>query len=152
MKKTMSPKKKKDQEFKDCVCGKTWKTRDKFLLDKKVKLVGYQPDLVNHKYNHFLFYHRAKGCSQFFGIRASSFSDLREKGCSKELCMGHDDCPGYCTDTLDLRVCSVACINASDRELAAKISKRRILRSLNAVVGSAKRAGKKEKSKATRAS
>jgi hypothetical protein len=119
---------KKEQEFKSCDCGRSWKTREEFLKDGKVKIVGYQPDLVNHKYNHFVFFHRIKDCGRFFGIRASDFSDLRDGRCPKELCMGQEDCPGYCTDTLDLRVCSVACRNATDRAVAAKISKRRLLR------------------------
>jgi hypothetical protein len=53
-----------------------------------VKIVGYQPDFVNHKYNHFVFFHRTKSCGQVFGIRASYFSDLREGKCPKELGMG----------------------------------------------------------------
>jgi len=116
--------------FKKCDCGKTWKTRDEFLRDKLVKIVGYQPDFVNRKYNHFLFRHRAKSCGQLLAVRASAFSDLREKGCPNELCAGKENCPRYCMNTLDLRVCSVACRNATDRALAAKIGSRRILRSI----------------------
>ena len=126
----MPPRTKKEQDFKKCDCGRSWKTRESFLKDGKVKIVGYQPDLINHKYNHFVFFHRTKDCGQFFGIRASDFSDLRDGRCPKDLCMGQEDCPGYCTDTLDLRVCSVACRNATDREVAARISKRRLLRNV----------------------
>lgn len=126
----MPPRKKKDQVFKKCDCGRVWKTRAGFLRDDKVKIVGYQPDLVSHKYNHFVFFHRAKACGQFLGVRASEFADLRVGKCPKELGMGQEECPGYCTDTLDLRVCSVACRNATDREVAARLSKRRLLRSL----------------------
>lgn len=129
----MPARKKQKWEFGKCACDHSWKTRDEFLQDKKVKIVGYQPDLVNHKYNHFLFFHRAKDCGQFFGIRASAFSDLRGGKCPKELFIGQEDCPGYCTDTLDLRVCSVACRNATDREVAARLSKRRLLRSAGSV-------------------
>lgn len=126
----MATRTKKARDFKTCDCGRSWRTRESFLKDGKVKIVGYQPDLVNHKYNHFVFFHRTKECGQFFGIRASDFSDLRDGRCPKELCMGQKDCPGYCTDMLDLRVCSVACRNATDREVAAKISKRRLLRDM----------------------
>ena len=152
----MPPKKKEKSEFKECSCGKKWKTRNSFLQDKKVKIVGYQPDVINHKYNHFLFFHRTKDCGQFFGVRASEFSDLRDGQCPKELCMGQEDCPGYCMDTLDLRVCSVACRNATDREVAARISKRRLLRSLEPGNGNgkgksqAKKAKKKVKKKAAK--
>jgi hypothetical protein len=119
-----------------------------------VKIVGYQPDLINHKYNHFVFFHRTKECGQFFGIRASDFSDLRDGTCPKKLCMGQEDCPGYCTDTLDLRVCSVACRNATDREVAARISKRRLLRNVGppdiAPTSSAKTEKKKRKATAVK--
>ena len=130
----MPPRKKKQPEFTKCSCGHAWKTRDDFLKDKKARIIGYQPDFVTHKYNHFLFHHRTKGCGRFFGVRASAFSDLRQKDCPNELCIGHKDCPGYCTDTFDLRVCSVTCRNASDRELASRIKRRRILRSLKAAI------------------
>jgi hypothetical protein len=136
--------KKKTGDYKKCDCGKKWKTRDSLLRDKSVKIIGYQPDFVNNKYNHFLFRHRVKGCGMFFGVRATDFSDLREKECPNELCFGKDDCPGYCTDTFELRVCSVTCRNASDRAIASKIRSRRILKSLKKSVGGTRRAKKKK--------
>ena len=132
----------KPSQYRKCSCGKTWETRDELLQDKKVRIVGYQPDFVNHKDNQFLFQHRAKTCGEFFGVRASDFSDLREKDCPDELCMGKEDCPGYCNDTLDLRVCSVTCRNATDRSVASKIRSRRILRKLRSVAADAQRKGK----------
>lgn len=142
----MPQRKTKDKNFKECDCGRSWKTRDDFFADGKVKIVGYQPDFVNHKYSHFLFFHRAKDCGQFFGIRASEFDDLRQGKCPKELGMGMEECPGYCTDTLDLRVCSVACCNATDREVAARLSKRRLLRNVGPTkMGPADGAGKAKK-------
>ena len=139
-----SRKKKKATAYRKCDCGETWKTRDAFLRDRNVKIIGYQPDFVNHKYNHFLFQHKAKGCGQFFGVRASDFSDLRAKECPNELCFGHDECPGYCTDTSDLRVCSVTCRNASDRLIASKIRTRRILQKLKSASSAAKARKKKQ--------
>ncbi|RJP71842.1 MAG: hypothetical protein C4532_06955 [Candidatus Abyssobacteria bacterium SURF_17] len=121
---------KQSASYRTCECGHAWKTRDDFLRDKNVKIVGYQPDFVNHKYNHFLFQHTMKGCGQFLGVRASDFQELREKECANELCFAKEQCPGYCKNTLDLRVCSVNCRNASDRMVATKIRTRRILRRL----------------------
>ena len=139
----MPSRKKKKSEYRKCDCGKIWKTRDALLRDKDVRIIGYQPDFVNHKYNHFLFQHKAKGCGVFFGVRASDFKDLREKECPNELCFGHDECPGYCMDTSDLRVCSVTCRNASDRLIASKIKTRRILQKLKTASAGAK--GRKKK-------
>ena len=142
----MPPRKGKKQEFRKCDCGQSWETRDEFLQDKMVKIIGYQPDFVSRKYSHFLFFHRAKGCGGFIGIRASEFGDLRETAYPKDLCFGEEDCPGYCTDTLDLRVCSVACRNATDREVAARISRRRILRRMKpATEGRRPKSGAKKK-------
>jgi hypothetical protein len=138
----MPRRKNKPSQYRKCSCGETWATRDELLRDKSVRIVGYQPDFVNHKYNHFLFQHRAKSCGEFFGIRASDFSDLREKDCPDGLCLGKEDCPGYCHDTFDLRVCSVTCRNASDRLLASKIRSRRILRKLRSVAADAQRRGR----------
>jgi len=136
---------KKNTDYRKCNCGKTWKTRDEFLRDKAVKIIGYQPDFINHKYNHFLFHHKTKGCGLFFAVRASDFSDLREKECPNDLCFGHDDCPRYCTDTFELRVCSVTCRNASDRIIASKIKSRRILRKLRSPSTGAKKGRQKKK-------
>lgn len=140
----MPSRKKGTTNYRTCDCGKTWKTRNAFLRDKAVKIIGYQPDFVNHKYNHFLFHHRAKGCGVFFGVRASDFSDLREKGCPNELCFGHDECPGYCMDTFDMRVCSVTCRNATDRVIASKIRSRRILGKLKSSTAGTKKKKKKQ--------
>jgi hypothetical protein len=136
---------KKAGGYRTCVCGHTWKTREKFLADRNVTIVGYQPDFVNHKYNHFLFKHRAKGCGEFFGVRASDFNDLREAGCPSGLCFGKEPCPGYCKETGNLRVCSVTCRNASDRIVASKIRRRRALIEFGKVVagGRRKAAGKR---------
>lgn len=126
----MIRKRQEKKVFKTCDCGKKWAGRNEFLLDKMVKIVGYQPDFVNGKYNHFLFQHKTKNCGAFLAARATDFADLREQPCPKELCAGHENCPRYCMNTLDLRVCSVACRNANDRALAAKMANRRILRRL----------------------
>jgi hypothetical protein len=146
----MPPRSKKTTDYRTCDCGKTWKTRDAFLRDKSVKILGYQPDFVNHKYNHFLFQHGTRKCGTFFAVRASDFSDLREKGCPNQLCFGSDECPGYCTNTFDLRVCSVTCRNATDRAIASKIRTRRILRKLAPVSAGEKQSKKKSKTSAAR--
>ncbi len=55
---------------------------------------------------------------------------------------------------LDLRVCSVACRNAVDREVAARISKRRLLRNIGTAGGDSeqpKKSGAKKRKKAVRA-
>ena len=145
----MTRRKSKPSEYRKCSCGETWETRDDLLRDRNARIVGYQPDFVNHKYNHFLFQHRAKNCGEFFGIRASDFSDLREKECPDGLCLGKEGCPGYCNDTLDLRVCSVTCRNASDRLIASKIRNRRILRKLRSVAADAPRKGTAKKKRAS---
>ncbi|GAB4331136.1 MAG: hypothetical protein Kow0099_02270 [Candidatus Abyssubacteria bacterium] len=144
----MAASKSRKAEYRRCTCGKVWNTRDDLLRDAKVKIVGYQPDFVSRKYNHFLFQHKAKGCGQYFGIRSSDFADLREKGCPNELCTGQENCPGYCLNTLDLRVCSVACRNASDRVLAAKLRDRKLLRGLLAVTWKSPSKGNKGRSSA----
>ncbi len=126
----MPARKSEKTEFKKCTCGKPWNTRDDFLRDKYVKIIGYQPDFISRKYNQFLFQHKTKGCNEFLAVRSSAFADLRERACPDEVCAGKKDCPGYCMNTLDLRICSVACRNATDRELATRISSRRILRTL----------------------
>jgi hypothetical protein len=120
----------RSNSYRTCECGRAWKTRDDFLRDRKVRIIGYQPDFVNRRYNHFLFQHAMKGCGRYLGVRASDFQDLREKECTGDLCFAKEECPGYCKNTLDLRVCSVNCRNASDRMVASRIRTRRVLRRL----------------------
>ncbi len=144
----MSPSKKQRSEFRKCECGRIWETRDTFLRDKNVKIVGYQPDFINRKYNHFLFQHATKRCGRYLGVRASDFADLRERECPAGVCVGKDGCPGYCLNTFDLRVCSVTCRNAVDRRLAAKIRNRRILRELASAVARSQQNARSERTTA----
>ncbi len=61
--------------FKKCpMCKTIWETRNKFLNDETLKLVGYQKYMGLYGGGYLLFKHKAKSCGTTLAIKATSFS------------------------------------------------------------------------------
>ena len=101
--------------FKKCsVCKKVWITRDDFLYDTEVSIVGYQVHFDELTEGLFLFNH---SCGSTISLTAGAFRDLYDGPMFQTRMTGSDDCPGYCLTNSELRPCPVKCECAYVREI-----------------------------------
>ena len=64
-------------EFKICTCcGEPWYSREAFMTDENVQLVGYQVNFEALELGYFLFNHLK--CESTIAIHAGLFRDLYE--------------------------------------------------------------------------
>ena len=80
--------------FKKCsACDKTWKTREEFLQDAEIDLVGYQSTFTMSKPGLFLFNHV---CESTIAIFADVFEDMSDEEIYQS-CDAHlDNHPEHC--------------------------------------------------------
>jgi len=103
-------------EFKRCTCCRAhWTSREEFLADNTIELVGYQVSFKDLELGLILFNHSL--CRSTIAITAKHFIDLYEGPVFSERQTASDACPGYCLDKCELRPCAAACECAFVREL-----------------------------------
>lgn len=108
-------------KFKQCPnCMAIWETREAFLEDSAIELVGYQANLSDLKLGVFLFNHE---CMSTIGIRAEFFVDLYDGPVFSERAYGSEDCRGYCLHRSELRPCPAKCDCAYVREVLQAVKK-----------------------------
>lgn len=106
------------------MCGRSWETREQFLEDPEVRLVGLQVvgDLPDA--NVVVFEHR---CGTSVSVLARRLHDLLGPVADDEwplaLLYGTADCHGLCTELSNLDGCDRPCRNAYDRRVAAWIAR-----------------------------
>ena len=101
--------------FKICpMCGQTWSTRDSFLRDSGLNLVGYQVDFGELTSGVFVFNHSCKG---ILAVRVGNFSSLHDGIVFVDRATGSDECREYCLHEEELRPCPAVCECAHVREL-----------------------------------
>jgi len=106
------------ENFKTCPkCLTIWKTRDDFLSDSAIELIGYQADLKNLGLGLLLFNHCVPGCSTTSAIFAHQFFDLYTGPRYPEVKALLPGCPRYCVDENYLGRCEVICECAFVREI-----------------------------------
>jgi len=88
------------------VCNTDWATRDQFLRDETVSLVGYQANFINLEKGLFLFNH---SCRMTLAVRVESFADLHVGPVFAERLSGTPDCSGYCLHRNALQACPNKC-------------------------------------------
>ncbi len=94
-------------DFKVCPnCEYIWNTRDDFMNDPEVSIIGYQVNFNVLKAGLFLFNHSCKGT---FAIEVKPFADLYDGPIFSERATGTDDCPGYCLRKENLDLCPAKC-------------------------------------------
>lgn len=103
--------------FKTCsMCNRSWASREVFLQDPELRLIGYQANFAKLETGIFLFYH---SCGTTISIRAKDFLDLYNGPVYKDRETGSDQCPGYCLVEEELSPCPAHCECAYVREVAA---------------------------------
>ncbi len=94
--------------FKNCnSCGQHWESRDDFLSDPDLEVVGYQTFFSNLKLGLFLFNH---SCDTTLAIEADVFLDLYKGEYHDTRVPVKDvECPGRCLNKNILSPCSSKC-------------------------------------------
>ena len=101
--------------FKTCsVCGFEWPTRNSFLEDPALTVIGYQVNFEALKLGFFMFNHT---CKNTLSVRAEAFWDLYAGPIYKDRATGGEQCPGYCLFEDELSPCPAQCECAFVREI-----------------------------------
>ncbi len=102
--------------FKICTCCNVpWFSRDEFLEDCNIDLVGYQVNFRNLELGFFLFNHLT--CQSTISIPAGLFRDLYDGPVFSECLAGSGQCPGYCLHKDMLGTCRAKCEGAYVRRI-----------------------------------
>ncbi len=103
-------------EFKKCTCcDAPWFSREDFLKDNDIDLVGYQVNFGDLELGFFLFNHLA--CESTIAVHAGMFRDLYDGPMFSECLTGSEPCPGYCLHKDILQPCQAQCECAYVREI-----------------------------------
>ena len=103
------------KNFKVCTfCGAPWATREEFIKDPELELVGYQSNFNNLEAGLFLFNH---SCGTTIAIPVEKFTDLYNGPIFSEAKTGSDECLGLCKQRRNLQACPVKCECAWVREV-----------------------------------
>ena len=101
---------------KQCTCcGQLWRTRDAFLDDSQLTIVGYQVDFSDLLLGFFLFNHLT--CESTIAVPAGLFRDLYDGPVYAHRATGTQDCPEYCLRKSELAPCPAKCECAYVREI-----------------------------------
>ncbi len=107
------------EPFKYCsICNKIWMTRDEFVHDPEVSLLGYQPNFVVVSRGLFLFNH---DCGSTMSLNVGTFADYYHGPVFSRSLFGSSDCQGLCLHRNDLRPCPQECECAYVRSILERI-------------------------------
>jgi len=102
--------------FKKCTCCESpWFTREDFLEDASVELIGYQANFSYLELGFFLFNHL--DCESTLAIPADRFRDLYDGPVFTQRLTGTEFCHGLCEDINQLDPCDRKCECAYVREI-----------------------------------
>ena len=102
--------------FKKCSCCESpWFTRDEFLQDENIELIGYQVNFSHLELGYFLFNHLT--CKSTIAIPAGLFKDLYAGPVYAQRLTGTEVCQGFCEDVEVLEPCENQCECVYVREI-----------------------------------
>jgi hypothetical protein len=108
--------------FKICpMCSSSWCSRDDFLSDTLVELIGYQVHFADLKLGYFMFNHDV--CGTTMALVADKFSDLYPGEPFTKRLTGSDKCPAFCLHDDELDPCLAECECAYVRDIIQIIRK-----------------------------
>ena len=109
------------KSFKRCpLCQFVWPSRDRFLADPQLTLIGYQVNFPELTAGFFLFDH---SCRTTLSVEVGRFRDLYNGPIFSERATGTEECPEYCLRQSELRRCPTKCECAYVREVMQIIRK-----------------------------
>ncbi len=104
--------------FKKCSgCGHDWDTRDGFMSDPLVNLIGYQVNFDALETGYFMFNHLDPECLTTLALHTGLFRDLYHGEVYHEKKTGSVKCPGHCQISGNLKVCTAKCECSFVREV-----------------------------------
>ena len=107
--------------FSECLpCGAKWVSRDDFLGDPDVEIVGYNANFDDLLAGTFLFNH---ACGGTLSLSVRYFNGLYEGTIFTERATGSEDCPEYCLYQEQLDKCLTRCECAFVRNIIDIIKK-----------------------------
>lgn len=107
--------------FRKCtVCDKVWASREEFLADTELKVIGYVAHFRELETGLILLNHSS--CGNTISVPAGGFRDLYDGPLFQERRTGKADCPGYCLHQDELRPCPAHCECAYVRTILDKIA------------------------------
>jgi hypothetical protein len=93
--------------FKQCpYCEEVWDSRDSFLCDPEIYLIGYQTAFKNLTQGLFYFNH---SCKSTLAISVHEFETLHKGPVYRKRMTGLEGCPGYCLHKDNLDPCPAEC-------------------------------------------
>lgn len=97
--------------FKQCsTCHEVWETREDFLGEPTLRLVGYQVNFGELKAGFFMFNHDTDECGTSLAIEAGEFTDMHKGPIFEDIRReSAESCPGYCDDSHRLDPCYQKC-------------------------------------------
>jgi hypothetical protein len=102
--------------FKTCpLCREHWNSREEFLDDPQIELIGYQVNFEALELGLFLFNHHT--CETTMAIRAKHFKDMHKEPVYTERLTGTEKCPNYCLHKEILEKCPSQCECAYVRDI-----------------------------------
>lgn len=107
-------------QFKICSkCEYTWKSRDDFLKDRSICLVGFQVGFKKNESGHYLFNHILEDnrCNTTLAVEVEAFLSLYQGDMFPHVSFGSPTCEEHCLSITDLSRCPVACKNAVARHI-----------------------------------
>ncbi len=110
--------------FKLCSrCKTEWNSRDDFLNDPNIVMIGFMANNDNYKRGAYLFNHKLPddSCNTTIGLFVYNFLDMYSGEKYEQLKMGTDECSGHCVNIHELENCSANCRNAIARKIMQEI-------------------------------
>jgi hypothetical protein len=120
--------------FKICPkCAYTWKTRDDFLVDPSICLVGFQARFEETESGYYLFNHnlRENHCDTTLAMEVEVFLSLLTGTMFTDIKAKTPICEMHCSNVEDLSQCPVECKNAFAREIMQTFSQCNLEDALN---------------------
>ena len=94
--------------FKNCPsCAQSWESREEFLADATLELVGYQVHFKNLEQGLFLFNHAS--CKSTISVQSGQFSNLYDGPIFTKNMTGTENCPDHCLFKTNLQACPAEC-------------------------------------------
>ncbi len=108
--------------FKQCTaCAARWSTRDEFLSDPAVTLVGYQMFETELALGMLLFDHQP--CGTTLALKVAAFADLYDGPIFSARLQKSPACPSHCFEVSNLDDCETECCGNWVRVVLQKVQR-----------------------------